>query len=100
MTAQIAEMAEAWRDERDDDRMSLDIWFREDIRHILMAAERAHASSLAQAAEATGSDLAALRAYNRGYRAALSAVALACGLRLDEEGEADARPVRRRGGLP
>ena len=79
--------------------MSLDVWFREDIRHILMAAERAHASSLAQAAGATGTDLVALRAYNRGYRAALSAVALACGLHLDEEGNADARPAHRRGGL-
>jgi len=59
--------------------MGLDIWFSEDIKHILLAAERASALSLAQAAEST-TDLNALRAYQRGYRAALAAVALACGL--------------------
>jgi len=59
--------------------MSLDIWFREDIRHILMAAERASEVALAQGEE-SATDVSALRAYRRGYRAALSAVALACGL--------------------
>lgn len=59
--------------------MSLDIWFREDIRHILMAAERASEMALAQGEECAA-DAATLRAYRRGYRAALSAVALACGL--------------------
>ncbi len=59
--------------------MSLDIWFREDIRHILMAAERASEVALAQGEECAA-DTATLRAYRRGYRAALSAVALACGL--------------------
>lgn len=63
--------------------MSLDIWFSEDIKHILLAAERASASSLAQAAECA-TDLQTLRAYQRGYRAALSAVALACGLSPEE----------------
>jgi len=59
--------------------MSLDIWFREDIRHILMAAERASEVALAEGEE-SAADASALRAYRRGYRAALSAVALACGL--------------------
>ncbi|HPL29106.1 MAG TPA: hypothetical protein PLG21_13740, partial [Anaerolineae bacterium] len=59
--------------------MSLDIWFREDIKHILLAAERASDVALAQGAE-SAADLGALRAYRRGDRAALSAVALACGL--------------------
>ncbi len=60
--------------------MSLEIWFREDIQHLLAAMESASTQSLAQAAE-TAADLASLRAYGRGYRAALRAVALACGLR-------------------
>lgn len=59
--------------------MSLDIWFREDIKHILVAAERASDLSIAQAEE-SAADLATLRAFRRGYRAALTAVALACGL--------------------
>ncbi len=59
--------------------MSLDVLFPEDIKQILLAAERASAASLAEAA-GSDADLATLRAYNRGYRAALSAVALACGL--------------------
>ncbi len=68
--------------------MSLDIWFREDIKHILMAAERASDVALAQGAE-SAADLSALRAYRRGYRAALSAIALAVGLALGaDEGEA------------
>jgi hypothetical protein len=60
--------------------MSLDIWFREDIQHLLAAMESASTQSLAQAAE-TAADMNSLRAYGRGYRAALRAVALACGLR-------------------
>ncbi|MDI7277344.1 MAG: hypothetical protein QME94_15310 [Anaerolineae bacterium] len=68
--------------------MSLDIWFRDDIKHILMAAERASSLSLAQAEE-SGSDASLLRAYRRGYRAALCAVAVACGLTPHEDdGEA------------
>jgi len=53
-----------------------------------MAAERANALSLAQAEE-SASDLSALRAYRRGYQAALTAVALACGLAPSSE-EAEA----------
>lgn len=60
--------------------MGIEMWFREDIKHILQAAEHASALSLAQAAE-SARDVAGLRAYRRGYRAALSTVALACGLR-------------------
>lgn len=69
--------------------MSLDIWFSEDIKHILMAAERANALSLAQAEEVTA-DPSLLRAYRRGYQAAIVAVALACGLtpEMDDDGRA------------
>ncbi len=79
--------------------MSCDIWFREDIRNILLAAERASACSLAQAEESTA-DLAALRAYRRGYHAALSTVALACGLRPGGEEDSGDRCLRRSGGPP
>jgi hypothetical protein len=75
--------------------MSLDVWFSEDIKHILMATERAGSASLAQAAECS-TDLQTLRAYQRGYRAALSAVALACGLEPVEEGESRGAAGRRR----
>lgn len=67
--------------------MSLDIWFREDIKHILLAAERASDVALSQGAE-SAADLGALRAYRRGYRAALSAIALACGLAPSTDEEA------------
>jgi hypothetical protein len=64
--------------------MSLDIWFQEDIKHILLAAERANALSLAQAEESTA-DARLLQAFRRGYQAALTTVALACGLAPGEE---------------
>lgn len=76
--------------------MSLDVLFPEDIKQILLAAERASTASLAEAAGSVA-DLATLRAYNRGYQAALSAVALACGLGpiLDTAGSAPGRRCRR-----
>ncbi|MGQ9684406.1 MAG: hypothetical protein ACUVX9_17915 [Anaerolineae bacterium] len=73
--------------------MSFDVWFAEDIRHILLAAERASDLSLAQAEEGS-TDPNALRAFRRGYRAALTAVALACGLPLEDASER--QPVRPR----
>ncbi len=73
--------------------MSLDIWFSEDIKHILMAAERASALSLAQAEESAG-DPNTLRAYRRGYQAALTAIALACGIAAGGEEEANARRLQ------
>ncbi len=76
--------------------MSLDIWFTEDIKHILLAAERASTLTLAQAEE-SATDLTALRAYHRGYRAALTAVALACGLGSDA-GQEMPGAARLRGG--
>lgn len=79
--------------------MSLDIWFREDIKHLLMAAERASALSLAQAAE-SAADPGALRAYRRGYRAALSAIALACGITPCSDNEGSDPASRLPGGRP
>lgn len=75
--------------------MSLDIWCREDIKHILMAAERASALSLAQAEEGAA-DPGRLEAFRRGYCAALATIALACGLAPSID-EAESRP-RLRGG--
>mgnify|MGYP005857159193 CR=1 FL=1 len=60
--------------------MSLDILFRDDIKRILEAAEQASLASAIRA-EALTVNVEALRAYRRGFRAALSVVALACGLR-------------------
>ncbi len=76
--------------------MSLDIWFREDIKHILMAAERANALSLAQAEESVA-DPGRLEAFRRGYCAALTAVALACGL--TPNNDESERALRSRGGF-
>jgi len=78
--------------------MSLDIWFREDIKHILLAAERASALSLAEA-EACAADPKALRAYRQGYRAALYAVAVACGLVPSGEGDSAEGELHLPGGL-
>jgi uncharacterized protein GlcG (DUF336 family) len=59
--------------------MSLDIFFLEDIRNALQAADEA-SSSTARVCAAVGGDTATLRAYLEGYRAALTTVALAFGL--------------------
>jgi len=76
--------------------MPLDIWFREDIKHILMAAEQASALSLAQAAEGLA-DPGTLQAYHRGYQAALTAVALACGITPHTDGKAPRQRRRQEG---
>ncbi len=59
--------------------MGLDIFFGEDIRNALQAADEA-SSSTARVCAAVGGDQVALRAYLEGYRAALTTVALAFGL--------------------
>ena len=71
--------------------MGLDIFFAEDIRNALLAADEA-SSSTARVCAAVGGDPVtpraeprdeALRAYLEGYRAALTTVALAFGLSPD-----------------
>jgi hypothetical protein len=59
--------------------MGLDIWFREDVRNALLAADEA-SSSTARVCAAAGGDQVTLRAYLEGYRAALTTMALAFGL--------------------
>jgi len=55
--------------------MGLDIWFSEDIRNALLAADEASSSTAAYCPDGP-----TLRAYLEGYRAALTTVALAFGL--------------------
>jgi hypothetical protein len=59
--------------------MGLDIFFIEDVRNALLAADEA-SSSTARACAAVSGDQVTLRAYLEGYRAALTTVALAFGL--------------------
>ena len=59
--------------------MGLDIFFAEDIRNALLAADEA-SSSTARVCAAVGGYQVTLRAYLEGYRAALTTVALAFGL--------------------
>ena len=59
--------------------MSLDIFFAEDIRNALLAADEA-SSATARVCAAVGGDPVTLRAYLEGYDAALRTVALAFGL--------------------
>ena len=59
--------------------MGLDIFFSEDVRNALVAADEA-SSSTARVCAAVGGDPVTLRAYLEGYRAALTTVALAFGL--------------------
>jgi hypothetical protein len=66
--------------------MSLDIWFREDIKNIILAAEQANAQALEAGLGSTDPDLQRAcpeckrRTYHQGFRAALSTLALAFGL--------------------
>jgi hypothetical protein len=64
--------------------MGLDIFCRADIANALLAVEEASSATAAAMLDA-GSDPARLRAYRQGYRAALTAVALAFGLSPREE---------------
>lgn len=59
--------------------MGLDIYFSEDLRNALMAADEA-SSSTARVCAAISRNQVTLRAYLEGYRAALTTVALAFGL--------------------
>lgn len=58
--------------------MSVDIWFTQDIRQIIMAAVRANEQALA--AGLADRDLPHDLAYHQGFRAALSTLGLALGL--------------------
>ncbi len=64
--------------------MGLGIWFTEDIRNALLAANEASAATAQVAFLAEGiageDYLVALQAYQEGYMAALSTIALAFGL--------------------
>jgi hypothetical protein len=66
--------------------MSLDIWFREDIKNIILAAEQANAQALQAGLGSTDPELhracpeCKRRIYHQGFRAALSTLALAFGL--------------------
>jgi hypothetical protein len=62
--------------------MGLDIFFSEDVRNALVAADEA-SSSTARVCAAVGGGQVTLRAYIEGYRAALTTVALAFGLSPD-----------------
>jgi len=55
--------------------MSLDIYFSDDIRNALLAADKASSSTAAYCPDGP-----TLQAYLKGYRAALTTVALAFGL--------------------
>lgn len=59
--------------------MGLDIFFGDDIRNALLAADKA-STSTARACAAGGGDPVTLQAYLEGYRAALTTMALAFGL--------------------
>jgi hypothetical protein len=64
--------------------MGLDIFFADDVRRALMAADEASTSTARVCAvvggDGRGDDSPLLRAYLEGYRAALTTVALAFGL--------------------
>lgn len=62
--------------------MGLDIWFAEDIRNALLAANEASAATAAVVADLRleAEAVRILRAYREGYKAALCTVALAFGL--------------------
>lgn len=57
--------------------MGVEIWFKEDIRNILLSID------VSSAATARWSNDPQMAAYRHGYQAALAAVALACGISPD-----------------
>lgn len=93
--------------------MGLDIWFAEDIRNALLAANEASASTAAVIAEVgtspgmrqdspanpvevgSSADLLAvtMRAYREGYKAALATVALAFGIAPQTIGRREPREI-------
>ncbi|MGB9299151.1 MAG: hypothetical protein WCD51_01015 [Anaerolineae bacterium] len=58
--------------------MSVDVWFTQDIRQVILAAVRANEEALA--AGLVDRDPPHERAYHQGFKAALSTLALALGL--------------------
>lgn len=60
--------------------MGIEIWFKEDVRNILISANASSAAT-AQCAPGPG-----VQMYRRGYQAALMTVALACGISPDQVG--------------
>ncbi len=54
--------------------MAIEMWFREDMRNILLSINASSAST------ARWTDSPAMGAYRQGYQEALLAVALACGI--------------------
>jgi len=65
--------------------MGLDIWFKDDIKNILLGVELANAHLAAYYSDAE------VRAYREGFKAALAAAAVSFGI---YPGEIDARTVR------
>ncbi len=61
--------------------MSLDVWFKEDIQHTLLALNEANGTMLVRLA-ANANDLSELQTYRDGYCDALRAVAIALGIAL------------------
>jgi len=68
--------------------MNAEMWHREEILHVLVAADAANTRALARRLAAPAIDPQTLCAYQEGYRAALYSVAAALGLSL-----ADAAPT-------
>jgi hypothetical protein len=68
--------------------MALDIWSRDDIRNVILAANAASAdvANLAMSAQAEGQDAATLATYRAGYEAALATLATAFGIPLVSNG--------------
>ena len=60
--------------------MGIEMWFKDDVRNILISA---NASSAATAEFASGP---VMQTYRLGYQSALMAVALACGIPPDQVG--------------
>lgn len=69
--------------------MSLDIWTREDIRNILLAANAATTEVVDQALEATpgASSSETIVAYRDGYQSALATLATAFGIATGRNGQ-------------
>jgi len=75
-----------------DDGLSLNVWFRDDIKNALVAVDSANLDI------ASVVDTPEVRIYRRGYEAAIRAVAAAFGIRMEEQPAApmldQVRPVR------
>jgi hypothetical protein len=58
--------------------MGIELWFKEDIRNILLA------TNVSSAATAGNIQDPAVQVYRRGYQAAVMAIGLACGIPPDQ----------------